>query len=125
MSEVDSLGIDKCVEKCMDRINPFNSLPTHVSFDIDALDPAHAPSTGTPVLGGLTLREGLYIGEEMHRLGINVTVMDLVEVNPLLGNEKDAEITSKSAVQIISAFMGRYRGGQFPSDYQLPTPKND
>jgi len=125
MAEVDHIGIDNCIAKCMDQINRSADLPTHVSFDIDALDPAHAPATGTPVLGGLTLREGLYIGEEMHRTGINVTCMDLVEVNPLLGDKKEAEITSKSAVKIISSFMGEYRGGQFPSDYQLPTPVSE
>lgn len=123
MSEVDAIGISACVEKCLDRINPSGTVSTHVSFDIDALDPIHAPATGTPVDAGLSLREGLYIGEEMHRQGINVSVMDLVEVNPLLGNEKEGNLTAKSGVQIISAFMGGYRGGQYPSGYELPKPK--
>lgn len=53
-------------------INKFSSgnlLPLHVSVDIDSLDPWFAPSTGTPVLGGLTLTELMYIGNSVHETG--------------------------------------------------------
>ncbi|KAL0178184.1 hypothetical protein M9458_027078, partial [Cirrhinus mrigala] len=40
--------------------------PIHLSFDIDAFDPSLAPATGTPVNGGLTYREGIYLTEEIH-----------------------------------------------------------
>lgn len=43
--------------------------PIHLSFDIDALDPSLAPSTGTPVPGGLSIREGNYICEELAATG--------------------------------------------------------
>lgn len=43
--------------------------PIHFSFDIDAFDPSLAPATGTPVNGGLTYREGIYISEEIHNTG--------------------------------------------------------
>lgn len=43
--------------------------PIHLSFDIDAFDPSLAPATGTPVIGGLTYREGIYITEEVHNTG--------------------------------------------------------
>lgn len=43
--------------------------PIHLSFDIDAFDPSLAPATGTPVNGGLTYREGIYIAEEIHNTG--------------------------------------------------------
>ena len=43
--------------------------PIHLSFDVDALDPSVAPSTGTPVRGGLTFREGHYICEAIHETG--------------------------------------------------------
>lgn len=45
--------------------------PIHLSFDIDAFDPTLAPATGTPVNGGLTYREGMYITEEIHNTGNN------------------------------------------------------
>lgn len=44
--------------------------PIHLSFDIDAFDPTLAPATGTPVVGGLTYREGMYIAEEIHNTGM-------------------------------------------------------
>ena len=54
--------------------------PTYVSFDIDSLDPAFAPGTGTPEVGGLTTREVLQI---LHALkGLNIIGGDVVEVAP-------------------------------------------
>ncbi len=61
MHHVDKYGIGKVVEMALDHINPNRDLPIHLSFDVDALDPSVAPSTGTPVRGGLTFREGHYI----------------------------------------------------------------
>lgn len=54
--------------------------PTYVSFDIDALDPAYAPGTGTPEVAGFTNREAI----QMVRLlrGINFAGADMVEVSP-------------------------------------------
>ena len=43
--------------------------PIHLSFDVDALDPSLTPCTGTPVLGGLSFREGNYICEELAATG--------------------------------------------------------
>ncbi len=54
--------------------------PTYVSFDIDALDPAFAPGTGTPEAGGLTMREALRMIRELHDL--NLVGADMVEVSP-------------------------------------------
>ena len=49
MHEVDKYGIGKVVELALDHVNPKRDLPIHLSFDVDALDPSVAPSTGTPV----------------------------------------------------------------------------
>jgi arginase len=49
MHEVDKYGIGKVVEMALDHVNPNRDLPIHLSFDVDALDPSVAPSTGTPV----------------------------------------------------------------------------
>lgn len=49
MHEVDRWGIGKVVEMALDAVNPKRDLPIHLSFDVDALDPTVAPSTGTPV----------------------------------------------------------------------------
>lgn len=49
MHEVDKYGIGRVVEMALDHVNPDRNLPIHLSFDVDALDPSVAPSTGTPV----------------------------------------------------------------------------
>ena len=49
MHEVDRYGIGKVVEMALDAVNPNRDKPIHLSFDVDALDPTVAPSTGTPV----------------------------------------------------------------------------
>ncbi len=54
--------------------------PTYFSFDIDSLDPAFAPGTGTPEVGGLTTREAMKIIRGMK--GANLVGGDVVEVAP-------------------------------------------
>ena len=49
MHEVDKYGIGKVVEMALDCVNPGRTRAVHLSFDVDALDPSVAPSTGTPV----------------------------------------------------------------------------
>ncbi|XP_077007314.1 guanidino acid hydrolase, mitochondrial [Tamandua tetradactyla] len=55
--------------------------PVYISFDIDALDPAYAPGTGTPEIAGLTPSQALEIIRGCQ--GLNVVGCDLVEVSPL------------------------------------------
>ncbi|KAI9847312.1 MAG: Arginase, catabolizes arginine to ornithine and urea [Sclerophora amabilis] len=80
MHDIDRHGIGRVMEMALGHIG--NDTPIHLSFDVDALDPVVAPSTGTPVRGGLTLREGDFIAESVHETG-NLIAMDLVEVNPI------------------------------------------
>jgi arginase len=81
--------------------------PIHLSFDVDALDPMWAPSTGTPVRGGLTLREGDFICESVHETGSLVAV-DLVEVNPKLAPETDvgAHETVRAGCSLVRCALG-------------------
>ncbi|KYF84849.1 agmatinase [Sorangium cellulosum] len=62
--------------------------PVYISFDIDGIDPAYAPGTGTPVPGGLTSRDAIQLLRGL--AGINLVGMDLVEVCPALDH---ADIT--------------------------------
>ena len=55
-------------------------LPVYLTFDIDCLDPAHAPGTGTPVIGGLTTDKATKLIRGLQ--GMNIVGMDLVEVAP-------------------------------------------
>jgi len=71
------------------------SSPVYITFDIDCLDPAFAPGTGTPVPGGLSTFQVLNIIRELN--GINLVGMDVVEVAPAYDH---AEITALAAAQI-------------------------
>lgn len=84
MYHVDKYGINKVVQMALDKVNPDRTLPVHLSYDVDAIDPLFVPATGTPVRGGLTLREGLFIAEEIAASGL-LSALDVVEVNPSLG----------------------------------------
>ncbi len=54
--------------------------PTYITYDIDSLDPAYAPGTGTPEIGGLTTPQALQLIQALK--GLNVIGCDLVEVSP-------------------------------------------
>ncbi len=97
-------------------------MPLHCSVDIDSLDPWFAPCTGTPVLGGLTLQEVMYIGNAIHETG-KLKTLDLVEVNPLLKEtEKDIEKTVFSATRTILSFFGYKTLGTINSGQKVPIP---
>lgn len=70
-------------------------LPVYLTFDIDCLDPAFAPGTGTPVPGGLSTFQALEIIRALR--GIRLVGMDVVEVSPAYDH---AEITAMAAAQI-------------------------
>ena len=57
MTEVDMIGIVRVVEEALKIVDPLRQRNNHISFDIDSLAPLEAPATGTPVRGGLSLRE--------------------------------------------------------------------
>ncbi|KAI0053902.1 arginase [Auriscalpium vulgare] len=105
MHEVDRYGIGKVVEMALDRVNPGRRAPVHLSFDVDALDPTVAPSTGTPVRGGLTFREGHYICERLFETGLVVAV-DLMEVNPSLKDAESVEQTVAVGCSLVRAALG-------------------
>jgi len=105
MHEVDKYGIGKVVEMALDHVNPARDLPIHLSFDVDALDPSVAPSTGTPVRGGLTFREGHYICEAIWETGLLVA-LDLMEVNPSLADEASVKQTVAVGCSLVRAALG-------------------
>jgi agmatinase len=77
IEDVDRLGIEGVVERARAVVGDG---PTYISFDVDGLDPAFAPGTGTPEAGGLTPREAQAI---LHGLkGIDIVGGDVVEVAP-------------------------------------------
>ncbi|OMH85626.1 Arginase [Zancudomyces culisetae] len=105
MHEVDKYGISKVVEMALDYVNPNRDLPIHLSYDVDAMDPSVVQATGTPVRGGLTFREGHYLCEELALTGCLVA-MDLVEVNPLLGDTNSAELSVAIGCSLVRCTLG-------------------
>lgn len=102
MHDIDKYGIGRVMEMALAWIG--TDTPIHLSFDVDALDPMYAPSTGTPVRGGLTLREGDYIAECVHETG-SLVALDLVEVNPSL-EIAGAQETVRAGVSIVRCALG-------------------
>jgi agmatinase len=91
-SELSRGGVDQAVERIRQRVG---QTPIYISVDIDVLDPAHAPGTGTPEPGGLTTRE---LQELLRGLaGLQIAGADIVEVAPAYDH---AEITALAAAQI-------------------------
>jgi guanidinopropionase len=77
IEDVDRMGIDAVVGKACEVVGDG---PTYISFDVDGLDPAFAPGTGTPETGGLTPREAQAILRGLK--GIDIVGGDVVEVAP-------------------------------------------
>ncbi|AWU74781.1 arginase [Pichia kudriavzevii] len=85
MYHVDKYGINEVVQRAMKAVCPTGKTPIHLSYDVDGIDPMYVVATGTPVRGGLTLREGLFLVEEIAQSG-NLAGVDIVEVNPALAS---------------------------------------
>jgi agmatinase len=90
--DVERDGIDGAVAAIRGRVG---DRPLYLSIDIDVLDPAHAPGTGTPEAGGLTSREVLGILRGL--AGARLVGADVVEVAPAYDH---AEMTTVAAAHI-------------------------
>jgi agmatinase len=91
-ADVYHQGVVEVVDRLRQRIG---DRPLYVSIDIDVLDPAHAPGTGTPEAGGMTSRELLEILRGLE--GLNLVGADVVEVSPPYDH---AEITGIAASHV-------------------------
>ena len=101
--EFQDLGVAAAIEKMKARVG---KRPMYVSIDIDVLDPAHAPGTGTPEAGGLTSRELLSLLRAT--AGMNVVGADIVEVAPAYDHAQITGIAASHAMyELISAFAAK------------------
>lgn len=106
MYHVDKYGINEVIQRAIKHINPEGKNAIHLSYDVDSIDPLYVPATGTPVRGGLTLREGLFICEELALSG-HLAGLDVVEVNPALAaHELHAIDTVSTGVSIAKCSLG-------------------
>ncbi len=91
-AKANDLSAEQIIDQIRTRIG---DNPCYLTFDIDCLDPAYAPGTGTPVVGGLTTDRALKILRGL--VGINLIGMDIVEVAPSYDH---AEITALAAATL-------------------------
>ncbi|TFD61412.1 agmatinase [Cryobacterium suzukii] len=101
--ELETEGVARVIERMLARLG---DRPVYVSVDIDVLDPAHAPGTGTPEAGGLTSRELLAIIRALR--SVNLVGADVVEVAPAYDHAQiTAVAASHVAYELISAMTPR------------------
>ena len=99
MKDVDTLGMSRIAAETLERLTGVERL--HVSYDADALDPSVCPGVGTPVLGGLSYREG-HLLMELLAESRRVTSLDIVEVNPALDiRNTTAEVMVSMAASLL------------------------
>jgi agmatinase len=97
IGEVRRAGIPKTIERLREAVRG----PVYVTFDIDAVDPAYAPGTGTPEVGGLTS----YEAQELVRglAGLDLVGADVVEVAPPF--DGPGQITALLAANLLFEFV--------------------
>ena len=100
MSEVDRIGVEPCMREAL--AHAAGAAFLHVSLDMDAVDPDHAPGVGTPIRGGLSYREAHLAMEVVAESGL-ADSMDVVEVNPVLDREN---ATGRLAVELVASALG-------------------
>jgi agmatinase len=96
--DIDGLGIGDVIERVRERVGEAEA---YLTFDIDCLDPAFAPGTGTPVAGGLSSREALRILRGLS--DIDFVGGDVVEVAPPYDH---ADITAIAGATVAMYYLG-------------------
>ena len=91
------IGVEATVEKIRAATK---GTPVHISYDIDSVDPAFAPGTGTPEVAGLTSREAMALVKSLR--GVGAVGFDIVEVAPLYDS---SEITALLAANLVLQFL--------------------
>jgi agmatinase len=107
--DLDFLGVEGAAEQIRQRVG---DTPVYISIDIDVLDPAFAPGTGTPEMGGLNSRELLHV---LRRLdGLDIIGADVVETAP---DYDHAEITCVAAATVAFDLVTLMSKTKTPSSF--------
>jgi len=101
MHEIDKLGMARVMEEAIQHVSRHTD-GVHLSLDLDGLDPHDAPGVGTPVIGGISYREG-HLALEMLADADILCSAEFVEVNPILDREN---VTARVAVALMSSAFG-------------------
>jgi guanidinobutyrase / D-arginase len=103
--EFDSAGVTGALELIGSRVRS----PLYVTVDIDVLDPAFAPGTGTPEAGGLTSRELLALLSGLAGLGVEIAAADVVEVSPPYDPAGVTAVAAANAAYELVALLAAQR----------------
>lgn len=101
MREIDEQGMAAVANESLRRLEHHERI--HVSLDMDSVDPIYASGVGTPVPGGLDMREAHLLMELLADDG-RVASIDVVEVNPILDNRNQTAIL---AVDLVASLLGQ------------------
>ena len=110
MAEIERYGFEKVMDTAVDQALAAGAEHLYISLDIDVLDPAYAPGTGTPEPAGLTPRE---LFPMLRRLSHEVGIVgaELVEVNPLVDpGYTTALVANRCLIEIITGVAMRKSG---------------
>lgn len=99
--DMDKLGVSGILHTLKKTLG---NIPVYISVDIDVLDPASAPGTGTMEVGGWTTRELLSLLDGLE--GLNIVGGDVVEVSPPF--DTNSEITSLAATAVMDSILGLF-----------------
>lgn len=118
MAEVEHRGWAAVLDRVVAEASE-DGRKLHISFDIDVLDPAFTPATGTPVPGGITMREAITIVRRLCAEA-NVVGFDLVELHPALDPTYKTTLNSAYIVQACLTGLALNREGKTGKHYLSP-----
>ena len=118
MAEVEKRGWDAVLDRVVAEASE-DGRKIHISFDIDVLDPAFTPATGTPVPGGLNMRESITIVRRLCAES-NVVSFDLVEFHPALDPTYKTALNSAYIVKACLTGLAMNKEGKTAEHYLSP-----
>ena len=105
MDEVSRVGVEAVAQEAMRIVG---DRPTYLSFDIDSVDPAFAPGTGTPEVGGLTSVESLTLLRSLR--GVSLMGADVVEVAPPFDPAGSTSLLAATVMYELLCLLAESRG---------------
>lgn len=104
MDYINSYSLENAVRDILSKLKNSNVDGVHLSFDIDVMDSAIVPGTGTPVKDGINFDESKYILSEFLESKL-ITSMDFVELNPALDQDNKTEILCMDILRFIGELL--------------------
>lgn len=118
MAEVERRGWQAVLDRVVAEASE-EGRKLHISFDIDVIDPAFTPATGTPVPGGLDMREAISIVRRLCAEA-NVVGFDLVELHPALDPSYKTTLNSSHIIKACLTGLAMHHEGLTARHYLSP-----